>query len=103
MSQEWAPNHYHFLIEHLPRIMVFLDVLRKHEDIKVWSKHVLALEKYIENIGVKGHVLAAALKTCPVANLNLHAPASCRRRATLFFRGSRRVFDALSRAPDRCA
>lgn len=37
MTQEWGPNYYHFTVEHLPRIMVFLDVLLEHKDIKVSS------------------------------------------------------------------
>lgn len=38
MTQEWGPSHYHFMVEHLPRITVMLDVLRQHEDIKVsWA------------------------------------------------------------------
>ncbi|CAN0371292.1 unnamed protein product, partial [Pylaiella littoralis] len=35
MTQEYTPNHYHFTVEHLPRIMVFLDVLLENEDIKI--------------------------------------------------------------------
>lgn len=39
MTQEWGPNWYHFTIEHLPRIMVFLDVLLEHEDIRIAVHH----------------------------------------------------------------
>lgn len=38
MTQEWGPNYYHFTVEHLPRIMVFLDVLLENEDIRVSSE-----------------------------------------------------------------
>eukprot|EP00903_Cladosiphon_okamuranus_P015446 g14266.t1 len=39
MSQEWGPNWYHFTVEHLPRIMAFLDVLLENDDIKIAVHH----------------------------------------------------------------
>lgn len=35
MTQKYPPNYYHFVVEHLPRIMFFLDVLLDNEDIEV--------------------------------------------------------------------
>lgn len=35
MTQEWGPSHYHFMVEHLPRITVMRDVLLQQKEIKV--------------------------------------------------------------------
>lgn len=63
MTQEWGPNWYHFTVEHLPRIMVFLDVLLENEDIKIavhnhghdkWHDTRKEYEAHLELLGLLG-------------------------------------------------
>jgi len=35
LAAHWGDGYYHFVVEGLPRIMVVLDVLLEHRDIKV--------------------------------------------------------------------
>ena len=63
MTQEWGPNWYHFTIEHLPRITVFLDVLLDNEDIKIavhyhgqdaWHDMSKEYDAHVEVLGLLG-------------------------------------------------
>ena len=63
MNQEWGPNWYHFSVEHLPRIMVFLDVLLENEDIMIavhfhghdrWHDFEKEYDAHVELLGFLG-------------------------------------------------
>lgn len=63
MTQEWGPNWYHFTVEHLPRIMVLLDVLLENEDIGIavhfhghdkWHDFHDEYDAHVELLGLLG-------------------------------------------------
>lgn len=63
ITQEWGPNWYHFTVEHLPRITVFLDVLLENEDIKIavhhhghdkWHDEGKEYDAHVELLGLLG-------------------------------------------------
>lgn len=80
MTQAWGVNWYHFTAEHLPRIMVFLDVLLENEDVMIavhfrvhcFNKELGAHVALLNLLGIKRQRIVRVKKEVRSRRITIH-------------------------------